>query len=97
MAKNHVTTGRVAINKTAAVAKGARIGKKAMVAKSFRGGKGWATLQVDAEGTLIGAAAFRKAAKAYTVKATKTRDSALDTLRREGILTKSGEYAKAFV
>ncbi len=42
------------------------------------------------------ARAFRVAADAYTNKATKTKTSAIETLQREGILTKSGRLAKPY-
>jgi hypothetical protein len=42
------------------------------------------------------AMAFRVAAKAYTKKATKTKASAVKTLHRERILTKSGVFTKAY-
>jgi hypothetical protein len=42
------------------------------------------------------ATAFRAAAKAYTKQATKTKAAAVETLYRERILTKGGEYKKAY-
>lgn len=42
------------------------------------------------------AIAFRAAAKAYTQKATKTKKSAVATLHRERILTKGGQFTKAY-
>jgi hypothetical protein len=42
------------------------------------------------------ARAFKAAAKAYTAKATKTKTSAIETLRREGILTKNGRLTKRY-
>ena len=42
------------------------------------------------------ATAFRAAAKAYTKKATKTKASAVKTLHRERILTKSGVFTKTY-
>jgi hypothetical protein len=42
------------------------------------------------------AKAFKAAANAYTKKATKTKASAIKTLRREGILTKNGRLAKPY-
>jgi hypothetical protein len=42
------------------------------------------------------ATAFRTAAKAYTERATQTKESAVETLHREGFLTKGGKFAKAY-
>jgi hypothetical protein len=42
------------------------------------------------------AEAFKAAAKAYTKKATKTKASAIKTLRGEGILAKNGRLAKRY-
>lgn len=50
-------------------------------------------LDMDSPAT---ATAFRLAAEAYTKKATKTRAAALETLQREGILTKSGKLTKRY-
>lgn len=40
--------------------------------------------------------AFRAAAKAYTKQAVKTKASAVETLHREGILTKTGQFTKTY-
>lgn len=91
MAKNHMTKVRAAVKKASAGAKAGRIAKKTTPAK------GSVTLQLNPFlSAPISTAAFREAAKVYTVKATKTRASAVDTLKRERILTKSGAFAKAF-
>lgn len=42
------------------------------------------------------AAAFWVAAKAYTKRATETKETAIRTLHREGILTKDGKFTKAY-
>lgn len=42
------------------------------------------------------AEAFWAAAKAYTKKATETKEIAVKTLHREGILTKDGEFTKTY-
>lgn len=42
------------------------------------------------------AAVFRAAAIAYTKKATKTKATAVNALRRERILTKRGQFTKAY-
>jgi len=42
------------------------------------------------------ATAFRAAAKAYTKQATKTKAAAVETLRRERILTKGGKFTRAY-
>lgn len=39
---------------------------------------------------------FRKAAKVFTAKATKSRASAIETLVSEGIYTKSGRLSKNY-
>jgi hypothetical protein len=39
---------------------------------------------------------FRKAAKAFTTRATKSRATALETLVSEGIYTKSGRVSKNY-
>ena len=39
---------------------------------------------------------FSKAAKSFTARATKTRQSALDTLIAEGIYTKRGSLSKNY-
>jgi hypothetical protein len=90
MAKNLVAKRRIAATKAPAGAEAVRIGKKTRAAKES------VTLQAYVTSAPISAEAFRNAAEAYTVEATKTRDSALETLKRERILTKRGELAKAF-
>jgi hypothetical protein len=42
------------------------------------------------------AVAFRAAAAAYTKKATETKASAVATLHREKILTRTGQFKKAY-
>ena len=39
---------------------------------------------------------FKSASKAYTLKATKSKASALKTLKKEGFLTKSGKLKDVF-
>jgi hypothetical protein len=39
---------------------------------------------------------FKNASKAYTLKATRSKASALKTLRKEGFLTKSGKLKKTY-
>ncbi len=39
---------------------------------------------------------FKNVSKAYTLKAVKSKASALQTLRKEGFLTKSGKLAKTY-
>jgi hypothetical protein len=42
------------------------------------------------------AEAFEVAAQAYTARSTKTKASAIETLYREGILTKAGRLTKPY-
>jgi hypothetical protein len=90
MAKNLVIKTHMAATKAPSGAEAVRTGKKTRAAKES------VTLQAYERSAPISAEAFRKAAEAYTVEATKTRDSAVETLKRERILTKRGELAKAF-
>ncbi len=46
--------------------------------------------------SLATARAFRAAAEAYTKKATTTKAAALEALCREKILTRSGQFKKAY-
>lgn len=50
-------------------------------------------LDMDAPATLE---KFKNVSKAYTLKAVKSKASALKALRKEGFLTKSGKLAKTY-
>ena len=50
-------------------------------------------LDLDSPAT---AEAFRLAAEAYTRTATRTKEAAVRTLQREGILTRSGKLTKRY-
>ncbi len=57
-----------------------------------KNGAGWVN-DIDSSKALN---RFRKAAKAFTIKATKSRATALETLVSEGIYTKSGRVSKNY-